>query len=602
MAKNSILSTSWNLTPLFKNEKDPAIEKERKKSEKVSLTFVNKWKNRTDYLKNPQVLKSALDDYNIWLTDTANNAKEDYYFGLLSAINQNDPAIKARSNKADELSKKIQNDIQFFELKLAKVSPNIQKKFLIYKPLAPYKHFLEKLFTQSKYLLSDAEEKILNLKSAPAYTNWVKMVSGLISKEERLVLQQNGKKEMKNFEELLSLMESKNKKERDSAAEGFNDILSKNLDIIENEFNSVLLDKKINDDLREYPRPDMSRLLGDDIDSDIVDTVVKTVSKHFGIAKRYYKLKAKLLGVKKLKYHERNVEYGKLDKKYTFEQGVILIKKTFSNLDNEFTEIFSRFVEKGQIDVFPKKGKRGGAFCTYGLISFPVYVMLNWTNLLDDVRTCAHEMGHAINDELIKKQQNALNFGTPTSTAEVASTFMEDFVIEELAKEADDETRLALLMSKLNQDVSSIFRQVAFYNFEWEVHKKFREIGYLSKETIGKIFQKNMDSYMGPAVEQSEGSENWWSYVWHFRSFFYVYSYAMGLLISKSLQSLVREDKRAITKVKTFLSTGLSESPKDIFRKLNIDITDNKFWEKGLTEVDTLLNETEQLAKKLGKI
>ena len=258
--------------------------------------------------------------------------------------------------------------------------------------------------------------------------------------------------------------------------------------------------------------------------------------------------------------------------------------------------------ESGQIDVFPKKGKRQGAFCTDSLLYQPTYVMLNHTNELKEVLTIAHEMGHAINSELMKKKRNTLSCGMVLSTAEVASTFMEDFVLQEIMKEADDEMKLSLMMSKLNDDVSTVMRQVACYNFEKEMHKKFREKGYLSKEEIGRLFQGNMESYMGDAVEKSEGSENWWVYWSHIRVFFYVYSYASGLLISKAMQSKVRENKDFIKKVKDFLSSGMSKSPKDIFAEMGIDVTKKEFWEQGLGEIENLLNETEALAKKLGKI
>ncbi len=596
------MQTSWDLSLILKNDSIKEIDKLRKKVNSESYKFINKWKDRKDYLEKPSVLKEALDEYNIWSANWSANSTEWYYFEMKSSLDQNDPKIKASINLAQEVGLKIINDIQFFEIRIAKIDLSKQDKFLKAKELQIYKHFLEKLFTSAKYILSEPEEKILTLKSAPAHSNWVHMLAGFISKGEREVLTEGNKKETKNFSDLLGLMESQNKKVRDSAAKGFNEILKDNIDVAENEINSILLDKKINDELRGYDRPDKGRHIADDIDSEVVDTLIKTTSSKFGIAQRYYKLKASLVGVKKLEYHERNVEYGKIDIKYPFEKSVDLISEVFSNLDPEFTNIFRSFVNEGRVDVYPKKGKRSGAFCSYNLITQPTYILLNWTNKLNDVRTFAHEMGHGINDELIRIKQNALNFGTPTSTAEVASTFMEDFVIQELLKEADDETRLALMVSKLNQDISSIFRQVAFYNFELELHTTFRKKGYLSKEEIGSIFTNHMISYMGPAIEQSEGSQNWWSYVSHFRSFFYVYSYASGLLISKSLQASVKKDHNFINKVKVFLSAGLSDSPKNIFANLGIDITDKKFWERGLLEVESLLDETESLAKKLGKI
>jgi len=157
-------------------------------------------------------------------------------------------------------------------------------------------------------------------------------------------------------------------------------------------------------------------------------------------------------------------------------------------------------------------------------------------------------------------------------------------------------------MAKLNDDVTTIFRQVACYRFEQALHTSFREKGYLSKDDIGSLFIQNMSAYMGPAVQQSSGSNNWWVYWSHIREFFYVYSYASGLLISKALQHKVKDNPGFIEHVKEFLSAGTSASPRMIFKNMGIDIADNKFWDDGLKEIENLLNETEALANKLGKI
>ena len=279
-----------------------------------------------------------------------------------------------------------------------------------------------------------------------------------------------------------------------------------------------------------------------------------------------------------------------------------LVGELFGNLDPEFKSIFDDFLQKGLVDVYPKTGKRGGAFCMGFLKTLPSYILLNWTNTLHDVTTLAHEMGHGINNELMRSKQHSLYWHTPVSTAEVASTFFEDFVLEKLLKTADEETRLAILMSKLDGDISSIFRQVACYQFEQSLHRTFREKGYVSKEEIGTLFQEKMRGYMGKAVEQSEGSQNWWIYWSHIRNFFYVYSYASGQLISKSLQNSVKKDRAFVEKVKVFLAAGTSDSPKNIFSNMGIDINDQTFWEQGLLEIETMLVETTALAKKLGKI
>src|SRR3990172_2011652 len=269
---------------------------------------------------------------------------------------------------------------------------------------------------------------------------------------------------------------------------------------------------------------------------------------------------------------------------YPYGKSIRIIYQVFNRLDGKFTDVFTEFIKNSQFDVYPRKGKGSGAFCVHHLISQPTFILLNHTDKLRDVLTLAHELGHGINNELIREKQNALNFGTPTSTAEVASTFMEDFVLQEVLRGSDDEGKLSIMVPKLNDEVSTIFRQVACYTLEQELHHEFREKGYLSKKEIGKIFQKHMSAYMGDAVEQSRGSENWWVYWSHIRYFFYVYSYASGLLISKSLQNAVKENPAFITKVKDFLSAGLSDSPKNIFGNLGIDIADKTFWDKGLDE------------------
>lgn len=580
------LPTEWDLSPLFVSDTDPKIEEEKKRAEAETMRFVNKWESRSDYLSDPKVLKEALDDYNFWIESSGTDGKVGYYFSLRQSVEDN-PVIKAGLSKIEAHSIKLINKVQFFTLRIGKIELDKQKEFLNFPDLQIYKHLLERLFIEAKYMLSEPEEKIMTLFGIPAAANWVRLVSSLLAKEEV-----NGK----SFSEIVGLLDSVDKSERDTAAKNLNNIFTKYLDVAEAEMNSILLTKKNSDELRNLSRPDLYRHIGDDVESEVVDTLVETVAGDFNIPQKFYALKAKLLGLPKLAYHERNLPIGSLDKKYSYQEGSEIVYKSLLKLDDEFAQIFYDFVTKGQIDVYSKKGKRSGAFCDHDLLGLPTYIMLNHNDRARDVMTIAHEVGHGINNELIKKKQIAINFDTPLSTAEVASTFMEDFALQEIAEGLEGKERLALMMMKLDDDISTIYRQIAFYRFETELHKTFREKSFLSHQDIGALFRKHMESYMGEAVEQSTGSENWWIYVSHFRAFFYVYSYASGLLISKSLQNLVRKDPKEIIKVKEFLSTGLADSPKNIFLKLGIDIRKKDFWQAGLTEIRRDLAEAEMLA------
>ncbi|MGC2063633.1 MAG: M3 family oligoendopeptidase [Thermodesulfovibrionales bacterium] len=592
----------WDLSPLFRSDEDPGIEVNLKQVEKKSYAFINVWKDRTDYLHEPSVMQEALEAYERWKKSWGTDGEAGFYYWLRTQQDMNDTELRARFNRIEEFSRRIENDIQFFHLRIAKIPKARQKRFLAYEGLRKYRHFLARIFAEAAYLLSEPEEKILNLKSATSYAQWTRMTAGFLAKEERKVLLENNRKEMRTLAEISTLSSHKNKKIRDVSAAAFDSIMEQHSDVAEAEMNAVLAHKKVDDELRGFSRPDLSRHISDDIETDVVDALVSTVSERFDISARFYRLKARLMNVKRLAYHERNVEYGDITEKYSYRKALKLTGKVMTDLDKDFDAIFQRFVTSGQIDVSPRKGKGGGAFCVHHLASQPTYILLNHTDTLRDVLTIAHEVGHGINNELVREHQHALYFGTPTSTAEVASTFMEDFVLQEILRNSDDRVRLPIMMMKLNDDVSTIFRQVACYRFEQELHQVFRQKGYLSKDEIGGLFQRHMASYMGDAVEQSGGSRFWWVYWSHIRYFFYVYSYASGLLISKALQRSVKTDREFIGRVKGFLSAGLSDSPQNIFGKLGINIADSTFWGGGLDEVEALLDETTALAKKLGKL
>jgi len=509
--------------------------------------------------------------------------------------------LKAREDQLFEHVMRQFNKLIFFQLKLSRLNRQAQRKLLMAEVLKNYRHLLEKIFLFAPHRLSEGEEGLFNLLSNPALNSWVRFRSDLVSREERLVLTNSGKKEKKIVSQLSPLVRSSKKKVRDSAAQAAYDIYKKNSDVAEAELNAVLLTKKIEDQARNFIRPDRSRHLTDDISTEIVDSLVRAVSSRFDVPARYYNLKRKLLGLKQLESYERSVLHGSVDDKYTFEEGVRIIRTVLNSLDPEFSHIFNSYLIKGQIDVFPRKEKRGGGFCTEQSLLEPTFILMNWNDMLSDIRTLAHEMGHAIHSELMREQK-AVFYDVSTATAEVSSTFIENFVVEHLLKNAEDEQKLILLIQRIEEDVGTIFEQIKLYNFEQELHETFRAQGYLSKDKISNIFVKHLTVDYGKAVKRTPGSEHSWVNWPHIRMFFYVYSYASGKLISKVLQKRVRENPAAIEDVKKFMAAGTSDTPENIFKSIGIDITKKSFWEEGLNEVEEQYNEIYALAKKLKKI
>lgn len=585
-----IFIMKWDLKPLFKSDTDPAIKLAEKSVESASYHFINKWRNRRDYLANSKVLAEALTEYEKWEKNFGTNNQACYYFMLRAEQEKNNPRVKAGFNKAKDLAIKIENDIQFFTLNLSKLPVVKQKEFLKAKELIPYHQFLTRLFETGKYTKTDAEEKILNQLADTSYHRWVDLVETMLAQEAR---------GSQNFPTLLAKCADPKKTTRIKASRGVNDILSAWAPVAEHELNAVLEYKKNIDQIRGAEKPEELRLLSDNIERDVVEAMLSAVEKNFKLAQRYYKLKAKLLKQRKVAYYERSAPVGQVNSEWPYDKAKILVREQLAGLDSELAQIFDQFIKNNQLDVYPRNNKASGAFCADQSSTLPTYILLNYTNQWRDVRTLAHEVGHGINNELTRKGVSAIYFGTPTSTAEVASTFFEDFVLASARAKAGPKEKLTLLCDKLDDEVSSIFRQVAAYRFEQNLHKAFRQEGYLSKEKIGSLWLKEMKKYCGPAVHFEPGNENWWVHWSHFRNLFYVYSYASGLLIAKALQAKVRANPAFIKEVKKFLSAGQSASPQNLFAELGLDISSPTFWQTGLDQFAELLKEAEDLAKKV---
>lgn len=591
-------STSWDFDKLNPAGDPEFLGRMLEQNGQAVKNFIDHWAEDRSYLSSVETLRQALDEYEQLQRQFGFNSWQTFYYSLKWQQNQTDDTTKAAMRQADEKAIELYNQIQFFALSLAKMPIAQQRIVLQASALEPYHYYLEQLFAEQAHVLSEPEEAILNLVAQPAASAWVDMTESFLAKEERPVTKEGNEVKV-GLTELMSLISNPDKIVRDQAAVQVQAIMADQVAVATEEMNALLSFKKIQDDLRGFSRPDAARHLGDGVSSAMVDSLLEAVSQRNDLPARFYSLKASLLQQKQLAYHERNVEVGKIEGNYRYQASIELVLQVLGNLSSEYARIAQDFFDQGQVDGLPTKGKSGGAFCAHNLLTQPTYIMLNHTDRLQDVLTMAHELGHGINNELSRAKQHALTFGTSLATAEVASTFMEDFVLEELSTGVDKTTELAILMMKLNDDMSSIFRQVACYRFEQALHAAHRQAGYLSTEQINGLFKEHMEAYMGPAVEQSAGSERWWVYWSHIRNPFYVYSYASGLLISKSLQAMVRQDAQAIDKVSYFLAAGTSASPEAIFKQVGLDITQPPFWQTGLSEVESLLDKAEAVATEL---
>ncbi len=587
------MKTTWNLQLLYKNPKDPKIEKDMKVIELACDRFAKKWAKNPLYVTDKKILLKALHDYET-LEDTIKGPKPLIYLCLARDLNTNNTSYSAIINKMQDRLAKASNKIIFFSLKLGYIEKNLQRKLLADKDFSQYRYFLATVFKTAKYKLSEPEEKILSLKSQPGYQLWVAMNEKAIG---RLSVFWKGKK--LPIHQAGGMVPTLPRGERAKLSKLINDQYRSITATAEAELNAVIIDKKIDDELRGLQHPYSATVLDYENTETEVMNLVDAVQKTYSIPHRLYRLKARLMGLKKLAPYDLAVMLQSSKKKFTFEQGVEIIKSAFGKADPQYVKIFERFLANGQIDVYPKQGKRGGGYC-WGGHGRPTYILLNWSDDFDSVATLAHEMGHAIHTEL-SKSQPIFYEDYSTSTAEVASTLFENFVYDELIQRLPEKERIYVQFNRLQDAMMVIHRQIAHFQFEQEIHAGVRSKGQLSTEEFTKMRQKNWQTCVGDSVKFSPNDGLGWVAHVHLRYFFYVYSYAYGQLISTVLYTKYKKDPRFIKKINEALSAGRSKSPYEIFKSIGIDTSKKSFWMDGLKSIEEDIKKLEKMAVKLQK-
>ncbi|MDR3558045.1 MAG: M3 family metallopeptidase, partial [Candidatus Pacebacteria bacterium] len=293
---------------------------------------------------------------------------------------------------------------------------------------------------------------------------------------------------------------------------------------------------------------------------------------------------------------DRAAKTGSIDKSFSMGDCIETVSKAFGDIDPKFADIIDSYLREGQIDWKPRQGKHGGGYCS-SLYGNPTFVLLNHINDLNSFKTFAHEMGHAFHAEL-SEHLGPIYTDVSMSLAETASTLFEQIAFEAIFEKLSDREKVVALEQKLNSDVATIFRQIACFNFEKDIHEGIRTKGFLSKEELAALHNKNMQAYLGPIfdIEPDVG----YAFVsWpHLRTFFYVYSYAYGMLVSKALLRRYRKDKQFWSKIEKFLSAGGKDSPEKILKEIGIDVSKPSFWKEGLKEIEDDIAKLEKLTKK----
>ncbi len=583
------IKTEWDLTLLYKNQKDPQIEADIVAIEKACDSFAKKHEKNKSYLSDKKSLLGALKDYENVLK-IIGSSKPLVYFHLLKDMNTADSAISGQISKISERITQAVNKTIFFSLNLGNIEPQFQKEISSDNSLSRFIYFLEQLWLQAKYQLSEKEEKILNLKYLTSYDLWVRQTEKILG--EQVVFFEKKEIALSEAGSLLYTLP------RNKALKLYKIIVSKRKQIaslIEPELNAIILDKKINDELRGYKKPYSATVIGYQNSEQEFELLRDTVTKYFPLTQRFFTLKKSILGVDKLEFIDSRLHLYKSKKEYSFLESVNFVHDAFSKISNDYAQILENFVTSGQIDAYPRKNKTSGGYCWAGY-NRPTFVLLNHTGSFNDVNTFAHEMGHAIHGEYSKKQP-ILYDGHTISVAEVASTLFENFAFDELFKTLPEKDKLLVLHDKIQDSISTIFLQITLINFELQLHEKIREVGSISYNEIAKMLKNHFQAYLGKSFSVVEDDGYFFVQLMHIRWYFYMYSYAYGELVSRALYQKYKEDNTFIEKINEFLSAGESMSPENIFKSIGIDVSHPDFFEGGLKSIEKEIDEFEKLLK-----
>jgi oligoendopeptidase F len=539
------------------------------------------------------------------------------YAGLRFSVDTADPSAGALMQEIQERGTEIETTLMFFELEWAALDDGQAESLLDDERLGFCAHYLRNARRYREHLLSEPEEKILAEKSVTGASAWSRLFDELTSAiEVRLpgsVGDGSGRggasgdlagSQTVALDVALSRLALADPELRRTTAEAVTEALTPGLRTRAFLFNTLLADKATDDRLRRYPNWLAARNLSNEASDESVQALIDAVRKRYELPRRWYRLKARMLGVSQLADYDRMASVTEDEVTYSFAQARELVLDCYSSFSPDLGGLAKRFFDERYIDAPVRPAKRGGAFCASAVPSVHPYVMLNYTSRRRDVLTLAHELGHGVHFALAA-EQGVFHQGTPLTLAETASVFGETIVFGRLLEEdSSPSSRLALLAENIEGALATVFRQVAMNRFEDLVHCARREQGELSVERFGELWVESQAEMFGDSVQVTDGYRSWWSYIPHFiGSPGYVYAYAYGQLLALSVyQRYEQRGEELVPRYLELLAAGGSRSPEQLARIVDIDLADPGFWDAGLDLLEAQLVAAEAAARDAGRV
>jgi oligoendopeptidase F len=583
----------WNLADLYAGIDDPQVKRDLDLADAESVAFEEAYKGKLAALADTpgagQALAEAVKRYEA-LDDLLGRLGS--FAGLVHAGNTVDPARAKFYADVQERLTAASTHLLFFVLELNRLDDAKLEAAMREPSLAHYRPWLEDIRKDKPYQLEDRIEQLFHEKSVTTYSAWNRLFDETIASLRFKV----GTKSLA-IEPTLNLMQDPSAKMRRAAAQALAKTFKENLRIFALITNILAKDKEISDRWRGFADVADARHLSNRVEPEVVAALVEAVRAAYPqLSHRYYALKARWFGKKRLPHWDRNAPLPKVaSRTIGWNEARSTVLTAYGAFSPTMAEIAERFFARSWIDAPVRPGKSPGAFSHPTVPSAHPYVLLNYQGRPRDVMTLAHELGHGVH-QVLAAPNGALMAPTPLTLAETASVFGEMLTFRKLLANADRKQRKAMLAAKVEDMINTVVRQIAFYTFERKLHTERRN-GELTAERLCALWMEVQRESLGPAIELKRGYETLWAYIPHFvHSPFYVYAYAFGDCLVNSLYAVCERAAEGFAeRYLEMLAAGGTKHHSELLEPFGLDASDPAFWQGGLGVIERMITELEGL-------
>ncbi|MBV6395331.1 MAG: Oligoendopeptidase F, plasmid [Anaerolineales bacterium] len=519
--------------------------------------------------------------------------KLDAFAGLAFAADTQDQPAQTLQNRVQQFMAEMGNRALFFGLWWKSLSDAEAQRLM--DSSGAYRYYLEEMRNFKPHTLSEAEEKVINIKDVTGSSALINLYDSITNRYV-FKLKVDGKVQDLTRAQLMSFAYSPDAKMRAKAYQEQFRVYGNDGPILGQMYQTRVRDwHNEGVGLRKFKSPNSMRNLMNDIPDEAVDALLDTARKNAPVFQRFFKLKAKTMGVKKLRRYDVYAPLAAASKKFPFPKAAEMVLESFSDFLPEFGQLAQRVFDENHLDSEIRKGKRGGAFCASVLPEMTPYVLVNYQGNAREVATLAHELGHAIH-AMLASHHTTFTFHSSLPLAETASTFGEMMLIDRmLAAEKNKSVRRDILFRQVDDSYATIGRQAWFAMFERSAHEMIMKNA--SVDEVSKMYFENLKEQFGDSLDLADEFKWEWVAIPHFyHTPFYVYAYSFGKLLVLSLYKQFKAEGESFKpKYKKILSAGGSDAPARILADAGIDIRSAKFWQGGFDVIREQVEELERL-------